>query len=554
MSSVACPICGLDVDPRWLARHASMEARVAGRLRDEHPAWSREDGACPRCVARALEEIGGDDGAPYGRGGEILSIGARLHAEPTFAGRGVTVAFLDSDFVLHPELARPRRRVVAYVDARRNPARVVAAPPAPYVGSWHGTMTAGSAFGSGTTSSGRFAGIAPSARLVLVRIASDRMRVGEREIVRGMRWVLSRHRRLGIRVVNLSVGGDEPERSSRNVLDRLVARAVGEGIVVVASSGNRPDRPPVAPASAPEAITVGGIDDFGRGSADGVGDVHLWPSTHGPTLDGIDKPDLLAPSNWLPAPMVPGTPQWDEAAALFRLEALGDRKLPAALARRFDHLYFPREILSLPTAAVRGALAMRRAERKYIAPTHQHVDGTSFAAAIVSAVAAQMLEANPALSPGEVKEILVRTARPIAGVPHEMQGGGVIQAGLAVRVAERWGKSGAIALRASPEIDGDVVRWRFLDGSRRLRGVEVWSAVEDWRPLAMRRTAPGVWTFELPRPAAGRWAYQLRASDGRWLEDPANPRRKADGFGGWANVLEVGTTSATSRRSATSQK
>jgi serine protease AprX len=38
-------------------------------------------------------------------------------------------------------------------------------------------------------------------------------------------------------------------------------------------------------------------------------------------------------------------------------------------------------------------------DQKFIHPHYQHVDGTSFAAAIVSAAVAQMLEANPALTP-----------------------------------------------------------------------------------------------------------------------------------------------------------
>src|SRR2546430_6065858 len=45
-------------------------------------------------------------------------------------------------------------------------------------------------------------------------------------------------------------------------------------------------------------------------------------------------------------------------------------------------------------------------------PRYQHVDGTSFAAAVVSGVIACLLEANPALTPAQVREILVETALP----------------------------------------------------------------------------------------------------------------------------------------------
>ena len=54
------------------------------------------------------------------------------------------------------------------------------------------------------------------------------------------------------------------------------------------------------------------------------------------------------------------------------------------------------------------------------------VDGTSFAAPIVSSVVAQMLEARPQLTPQQVKRILIDTARRIANVPVERQGWGMI--------------------------------------------------------------------------------------------------------------------------------
>jgi hypothetical protein len=123
-----------------------------------------------------------------------------------------------------------------------------------------------------------------------------------------------------------------------------------------------------------------------------------------------------------------------------------------------------------------------------------------------------------------------------------------------VRVAERWGSGAPVELAASPELLGDFVRFRFFDGSRRLRGVELFAAFDEWRSEPLRRVAPGEWTLERRRPATGRWPYAFRVSDGRWLPDAGNPRRAADGFGGWSSVLEVGAASATSRSRATSQK
>jgi serine protease AprX len=524
-----CPLCGEAVDPRVLARHPLIETRIERRIREAHSGWRREQGACMECVSWALEEVGRNGApAPHGRPAEILSLPTRLQPDPHHQGRGVTVALLDSDFVFHVDLLRPRRRIVTYVDASTARVRADTVPPPPYLGSWHGTMTAGSSFGSGVVAGGRYPGLATEAGVVLVRIAGRRVRMGEAQIVRGLDWVLAHHDRYGIRVVNLSIGGDEPEPSRRNRLDRLVARAVGEGIVVVAAAGNRPDRLPVAPASAPEAITVGGVDDLGLGVP---GEIRLWPSSHGPTLDGVEKPDLLAPSIWVPAPMVPGTPQTKEAAILLELEALPDELLRRRLARRVKDLPFPRDILRLPVAEIRGALADRRDAQKFLTPHHQHVDGTSFAAAIVSATVAQMLEANPRLEPDEVKAVLMATARPLPGVPRSIQGAGVIQPGAAVRVAA------GFDLPRSPVLEGDRVRYVFRDPKRALEEVEWAGALSGWRPQPMRSLEPGLWILEHPRPAAGEYPYKLLMPDGRWLEDPANPRRTADGFGGWNSVL-----------------
>ena len=48
---------------------------------------------------------------------------------------------------------------------------------------------------------------------------------------------------------------------------------------------------------------------------------------------------------------------------------------------------------------------------------------------------AQMLEANPTLTPAQVKQLLIDTAEPLDDVPLEKQGAGVVNAGAAVEAA-----------------------------------------------------------------------------------------------------------------------
>src|SRR5713226_4480700 len=62
---------------------------------------------------------------------------------------------------------------------------------------------------------------------------------------------------------------------------------------------------------------------------------------------------------------------------------------------------FQAATLQLPIAEIRTLIRGRMIEQKFIHAHYPHVDGTSFAAPIVASLVAQMLEANPALSPAQ---------------------------------------------------------------------------------------------------------------------------------------------------------
>ncbi len=66
---------------------------------------------------------------------------------------------------------------------------------------------------------------------------------------------------------------------------------------------------------------------------------------------------------------------------------------------------------------------------------YQYVEGTSFAAPIVAATAACVLEANRSLKPRQIAELLIVTAERVPGASDERQGAGAINAGEAVRAA-----------------------------------------------------------------------------------------------------------------------
>src|SRR5439155_26508285 len=219
-------------------------------------------------------------------------------------------------------------------------------------------------------------------------------------------------------------------------------RATREGILVCAAVGNlghRPDHSVLPPASAPSALTVGGLDDQNRLAFAAYG---MYHSSFGPTVDGLQKPEVVAPGTWVAAAILPGTPTAAQAELLSRLDAAADAEMPSVLAAQPGVDGELDAAADLVPPLLRQLVRLKLKDQKVISGAYKHVDGTSFAAPIVASVAAQMLEANPTLLPHEVKRHLVRTARRIAGVETDRQGWGAVDAEAAVRAAREAASAG----------------------------------------------------------------------------------------------------------------
>src|SRR5581483_11905756 len=255
---------------------------------------------------------------------------------------------------------------------------------------------------------------------VLVKV-SARGKITDENIARGIRWVIANKSRLDLRILSISLGGYEDSGHESSIVDQAAEDAVKAGIVVVVAAGNAgcTDRPrPLPPANAPSVITVGGYDDKNL-----IGDQNfdLYCSSFGPTVDGILKPEIIAPAIWVAAPILPGTDFYKRAEALSQLAVTPDyllksivnltnkrEPLPSSLADCLWETAELNESLKLqPPDAIRNAASMLLKENKIVATHYQHVDGTSFAAPIVASVVALMLEANSSLTPAMVKHILI---------------------------------------------------------------------------------------------------------------------------------------------------
>ncbi|HEU4710419.1 MAG TPA: S8 family serine peptidase [Pyrinomonadaceae bacterium] len=364
---------------------------------------------------------------------QALPTPLRLDADERFLGRNITIAFLDSGFYAHHDLTEPVNRIVAYhsIFAPEDDPTFLQRPD---VASWHGMMTSVVAAGNGHLSNGLYRSIAPEAKLVLVKIGKSG-RIPESNIETGLRWVLDNKDKYGIRIVNISAGGDFEQSYLHNSLCRLVEETVTAGITVVCAVGNAglaPGHPVLPPASAPSAIAVGGLDDQNSLDRARRG---MYRSSYGPTVDGLQKPEVIAPGIWVAAPILPHTPTAVEARLYATLDEAADSDLASIILAHTGVDKDLDEARGLAAPLLRQLITIKLQEGNVINQHYKFVDGTSFASPIVASIVACMLEANPKLTPQQVKRILIDTAERVEGVPVERQGWGVVVPRKAVEMA-----------------------------------------------------------------------------------------------------------------------
>jgi serine protease AprX len=237
-------------------------------------------------------------------------------------------------------------------------------------------------------------------------------------------------------------------------------------------------------------------------------DVMLWHSNYGNASNGVPKPEVVAPSIWVAAPVLPLTKTAEEAKLLFERRGQGDAHIEDRLS-----------------------------ELKLITPHYQHVDGTSFAAPLVASTVACMLEANPNLSPLLIRSILIETAHAVPGAEPARQGAGAIAPGQAVARALAERHQGKIAAGTSPDVSASGVVFSLHDHNT--SHVEIFGSWNDWKGpgLAAQLAEPGFWQTRPADLPQGRHAYKFLLDHERWLDDPANPKKAPDGLGGLNSIL-----------------
>jgi len=325
-----------------------------------------------------------------------LAIGLGALADPGDggpAGRGVTVAVLDSGVTVAPDLGADR--LVAWKDFVNHRLQ-------PYDDAGHGTFVAGLIAGDGSASlplarGGRatvqFRGVAPAAGIAAVKVLDGTGTGRMSTLVAALHWVITHRDQYGIRVVNLSVGANPVSPEAYDPVARAVDAAWQRGLVVVCAAGNEGEHGPggiLSPGTSPLAVTVGASDT--RQTATTTDDAVTYYSSRGPTLfDEFAKPDLVAPGNRVVSLRVPGS---------FIDTAFPETALP------------PAAYLADPGEGDQSAYVM--------------LSGASTAAPLVAGAAALLLERDPGLTPDDVKARLMASADPLPGAARLEQGAGLL--------------------------------------------------------------------------------------------------------------------------------
>lgn len=455
----------------------------------------------------------------------------KLKADPRFTGSGVRIAFLDSGFYPHPDISN---RIIAFHDIHGEE-KTLHSQIEPKAHHWHGTQTVVSCAGSGQLSDGVYKGIASEAELVLVKV-SRTGKISDDSIVAGLEWIKGNRQKYDIRILNISLGGDTNAATKDSRINQLCEELAASGVVITVASGNSSESCTVPPASSPSVITVGGYSDGNRLDKEAY---DLYHSSFGKTADGNVKPELIAPAMYVAAPILPFTTDYGEAEVLSMLEAAPDFSFDVLLAEFWQDAGLTHDVLSLDTESARNVVGTSIRGRKIIAAHYQHVDGTSFAAPITASVIAQMLEANPLLSPAAIKHILITTAERIRSDRAIRQGYGVLNAKRAVELAASEKHTGDNKGFKAPVRIGEMVEFTFHDDHA--SSVNLVGDFNEWNrgSVPLKRTSNGIWTTSIQINGTQRLRYKLLIDNERWTEDPTHGMKEEDGFGGFHSVLEI---------------
>lgn len=327
----------------------------------------------------------------------------------------------------------------------------------------HGSHVAGTTLGTGGPT-GVFGGVAPAAKLVDQKVLSD-AGAGFGSAA-GVEWAVLNKDKYGIRILNLSLGGLTAS-DGNDAGSRAINAAFDAGLIAVVASGNDSATGYMpSPAAADKAFTVGALAD--QNSIGRADDLVASFSNEGPRMSDGDS-------------------------------SFEDEMKPLVAAPG--------------SGIVSSDGSLTTDGRQYTTAS-----GTSMATPHVAGIVALVLQANPALTPAQVWEILKHTsehrndwgktpavANPFPGADpnyHPSGGWGQVDAYAAVKEALRIkgdpaSQTQVVFINATPGADGASidVTWKSQRETS-LAGYDIWRA-EDVSG------GPGTFTKLTATPIAG---------------------------------------------------
>ena len=223
------------------------------------------------------------------------------------------------------------------------------------------------------TDTTKFEGIAPSSRIVNVKVGAFDGATDVSQVIAGIDWVVQ-HRKdagLNIRVINLSFGTDSTQKVELDPLVYAAEQAWKAGIVVVAAAGNDGllSWSLADPAMSPLVIAVGASDPHG-------------------TLDTADD-------------SIPRFAQHGSAARSVDVVAPG---------------------VSVMSLRVAGGFVDQNVTTGKVGTRFQRASGTSQATAVVSGMAALLLSRFPTATPDMIKAYLKGNAKAVTLIDSDSTG------------------------------------------------------------------------------------------------------------------------------------
>ena len=252
----------------------------------------------------------------------------------------------------------------------------------------HGTHVAGTVAGTGAMSNGKYEGVAPGANLVGYGSGAELFIL---DGLGGFDYALTHQFQYGIRVVTNSWGTSAAPFDPNDPINLATKMCYDRGIVVTFAAGNDgPGENTLNPYSvAPWVISVAAGDDYGKladFSSRGVKDESGSFTINGQNWTYTESPTITAPG----------------------VLVISCRALASNLVAN-------------------GLTDDTTIEAAYL-PYYTRISGTSMATPHVAGVVALMLEANPSLSPADVKNIIQETATNIQDRESWEVGAGYINA------------------------------------------------------------------------------------------------------------------------------